>query len=332
MRYRSYANLSDDIREHLWKIQTNSYDLVVGIPRSGMVPAYIIGLHLNCDVTDFGGFLSNIQLQRGIIRKKNTVHGKAHEAKRILLVDDSILSGRSLRSVLKKVPVDLRSRIDTLVVYADQAKRKDVDFVLSAIPEPRVFEWNIFHRDVLKKACVDIDGVLCLDPTEDQNDDGVRYVDFLETAQPFIIPTHPIHSLVTNRLEKYRRHTEAWLKINKIEYQNLIMLDLPTKKARQEQEDYTKHKAEYFASNPELEIFIESDFKQARQISTRAAKAVYCLDSNLMLEPGLALKFKRNWRGAFKEMAHMMLNKLPYQYRRQVISRIKKIITRVRKI
>lgn len=332
MNYKSYADLSEDIRKNLWKIQHNSYDLVVGIPRSGMVPAYMIGLYLNCDVTDFGGFLSNIQPQRGMMRKVNTVHGKVHEAQRILLVDDSILSGLSLRSMLKKVPEDLRSRIDTLAVYADQANRKDVDFVLSVIPEPRVFEWNIFHREVLAKACVDIDGVLCLDPTEDQNDDGGRYIDFLENAQPFIIPTHPIHSLVTNRLEKYRPHTEAWLKINNIEYQNLIMLDLPSKMARLQQADYMEHKSGYFADNPDLEIFIESDLKQAKAISVGSAKAVYCLDANLMLEPGLVMKLKRNWRGAFKTIAHLILGKFPYQYRRKVILVIKRILNNVRKI
>jgi uncharacterized HAD superfamily protein len=37
--------------------------------------------------------------------------------------------------------------------------------------------FSIIQR--LKKACFDIDGVLCADPLPEQNDDGEKYINFL---------------------------------------------------------------------------------------------------------------------------------------------------------
>ena len=53
--YVSFAQLSNAIRSQLYAIPAD-VDLIVGIPRSGMVPAYQIGLFLNrlvCDIDSF---------------------------------------------------------------------------------------------------------------------------------------------------------------------------------------------------------------------------------------------------------------------------------------
>jgi len=42
-----------------------------------------------------------------------------------------------------------------------------------------VFEWNALHHSNPERFCVDIDGVLCRDPTEAENDDGESYLEFL---------------------------------------------------------------------------------------------------------------------------------------------------------
>lgn len=72
---------------------------------------------------------------------------------------------------------------------------------------PRVFEWNVLHHPVLNDACVDIDGVLCRDPTPAENDDGRKYREFLSTVEPTIVPGQRIGHLVTSRLEQYRPKT-----------------------------------------------------------------------------------------------------------------------------
>lgn len=51
---------------------------------------------------------------------------------------------------------------------------------------------------------MDIDGVLCADPTPEENDDGEKYRHFLLNTPPLFIPKVTIGTLVTSRLEKYR--------------------------------------------------------------------------------------------------------------------------------
>lgn len=287
MNYRSFAHLSEDIKRGLRRLQTGNFDLVVGIPRSGMVPAYIVGLYLNVGVTSLDGLLANEAIKRGSTRRARVDLGFTQDASRILLVDDSISSGDSLAQTLAKILPELRDRITTLAIYSSRSERSDVDIFLEHVPEPRVFEWNIFHRSLLGRACVDIDGVLCRDPTAAENDDGDRYTEFLLNADPLILPSYRIHSLVTNRLSKYRPQTEAWLAKHGVEYDNLIMVDLPSAAERQRLGVHSTHKANYYIESG-LAFFIESDSRQAREIARIAKKSVYCVETTQVYSPSLA--------------------------------------------
>ena len=55
MRYVTTAYLSDLVRKNLSKIP-HDIDLVVGVPRSGMLPATMIALALNKRLTDINSF------------------------------------------------------------------------------------------------------------------------------------------------------------------------------------------------------------------------------------------------------------------------------------
>ncbi len=284
MNYKSFADLSNDIRKNISKVQSQQFDLVVGLPRSGMVPAYMIALYLNIECTDLKSFIDNKSLKKGTTRSPKKVLNFPHEAKKILVVDDSIMSGLSLVKDLKMVPNNLRKSITTLVIYSSTSSRNDVDIFFIFLPLPRVFEWNIFHHSILLKTCIDIDGVLCIDPTEDENDDGEKYIEFILNATPLFLPTSRIHSLVTSRLEKYRSETEQWLSKYNIVYDNLIMLDLPSKEERQRLGAHGKHKANYY-KNSDTVFFIESDAGQSSEICYLTGKTVYCVESNRMYNP-----------------------------------------------
>ena len=284
MNFKSYSDLSADIKDNLHIISDKDFDLIVGIPRSGMVPAYMLALYLNIDVLDLAKFCENAELTRGNTRNAKHAIRRAWDARRVLFVDDSILSGRSFADAVQKVPADCHCRIETLAIYSSEKFRQDVDYTFSYLPMPRIFEWNVFHHQALSDACVDIDGVLCVDPTELQNDDGECYRQFLLNAQPLFIPTAPISVLVTNRLEKYRSETEFWLKQHGVEYDKLVMLDLPSKAERQRLGIHAKNKADYFRSSNH-QLFIESEAKQAQYICKRASKAVYCVDNGEFYSP-----------------------------------------------
>ena len=92
MNFKSFNNLAEDIKKNLYKIHLEDYDLVVGIPRSGMIPAYMIGLYLNLLVTDLEGFIKNQSLKKPSVRNLKKLINRPHDARKVLLIDDSIIS------------------------------------------------------------------------------------------------------------------------------------------------------------------------------------------------------------------------------------------------
>lgn len=284
MNYKSFADLSQDIKSNLHKVPSD-VSLIVGIPRSGLLAANLFAVYLNLPMTDFDNFLNQKLLSTGF-RGKN-YERDAFKGK-IMIVDDSIYSGKALRQVKDKIstlPQTKDLEIIYCCVYVYPNCKDMIDLPLVLLDMPRVFEWNIFHHKVLESACVDIDGVLCIDPTHEQNDDGENYLNFLLNASPYIVPKVKINTLVTTRLEKYRPSTEAWLKKHGIQYNELVMLDLPDKAARMKMNNRGGYKAEEFKKRKNCTIFIESERGQAQTIFELSGKTVYCVDTNEMYTP-----------------------------------------------
>ena len=311
MNYKTFNDLNMDINRNLYKIHAGNYDLIVGIPRSGMLAAYIIGLYLNINVTDINSFITNQSLKKSSVRKVKNLLIMPQDAKRILLVDDSIISGNSLSKSLSQIPDQLKDKMTTLVVYSDRSRRDDIDTYLEVLSTPRLFEWNIFHRSILESACVDIDGVLCQDPSHEQNDDGVNYINFLLNAKPHILPSYKIHSIVTSRLEKYRPQTEEWLKKYNIQYENLIKLDLPDKESRLKLNAHATPPASYFNRSKDLQLFIESNGKQAQQIMSITGKPCYSVDDNFMYSPGVINSVLKNPKYLYNNTKNQIAINMP---------------------
>ncbi len=174
-------------------------------------------------------------------------------------------------------------------VYYDSFIKPDlfnkcVDVVFQECPCPRAFQWNILtHPAILPNACVDIDGVVCEDPSEEENDDGKNYIEFLNKAKPRLsIPNNVrISCFVTSRLEKYRKYTENWLK-KYFDYGELVMLDLPSKEERLRLNAHASFKASVFSTRQEL-YFIESNLNQAIEIKNKTGKLVFCTENMMFV-------------------------------------------------
>jgi len=279
MEYRSMADLTKIIKQNLYKVPTG-IDLVVGVPRSGLLVANLIALHLNLPLVDLEGFCE----QRIFCGGERLIAGKSFsEVKNILVVEDSVLTGKSIKQAKSRIDgLFPEKRITYLAAFIVPDAISMVDLFFDVCPFPRVFEWNIMHHSFLAHCCVDIDGVLCYDPEEAENDDGENYLSFLKNPKLLARPTKIIGCLVTNRLEKYRSLTEDWLAMNNIIYDRLVMMDLPTGQARQRLNAYAEFKAlAYLRYNAEL--FIESSLWQAKMISELSGKPVYCVESNQMI-------------------------------------------------
>ncbi len=294
MNYRSLNDLSRLSTAGACQIP-NDVELVVGIPRSGMLAASIIALKLNIPLTDVQSFLRNDELKKGKTRTyKHASLTRAWDAKKILLVDDSICSGNSLRDAVDQVKAAFAGEVVTLAAFAEKHNRHMVDIHFELVEQPRMFEWNIMHHPYLAQACLDIDGVLCVDPTSEENDDGPNYRSFLGKTQPLFIPSVEVGHLVTSRLEKYRAQTEGWLERHGVRYGKLHMLDLPALEERHRLKIHHEFKADIYSKEPLARLFIESEKKQAIEIMTLTGKPVYCIETNELYRPGELSLLKAN--------------------------------------
>lgn len=278
MNYRNIADLNNIILKRL-SIIPRDFDLIVGVPRSGMLPANLLSLYLNRPYTDIHSFLNGHIYKAGARSQFFDIS----EFKKILVVDDSIASGSAMVEVKESLK-HLESKFDIkyCAVYIIAGKEKMVDYYFEIVPLPRYFQWNILNHTTLEKACFDIDGVLCADPLPEQNDDGPKYIDFILNAPPLFIPGSKIGTVVTSRLEKYRKETEIWLKANNIKYNDLIMLDLPNMEARQRANNHGDHKAKAYMSKPYV-LFVESEYHQAVEINRLSKKPVLCTENFEMI-------------------------------------------------
>lgn len=294
MRYRSFVDLSRTVQENLHRIPRD-VELVVGIPRSGLLPATMVALALNLPLADIDGLLVGRTLGAGHTRRRGLFDRSAGEFRRILVVDDSVRTGDSIREARGRLSaLPNPDRFLFCAVYGDDNVHPDLDLVMEAVPTPRIFQWNLMHHEVASRSCFDIDGVLCFDPTHDQNDDGERYIAFLNDARPLMTPTHRLGHLVTSRLERYRSQTEAWLATQGIEYDKLWMLDLPTAEARRRAGLHGRFKAEVYRSL-DAELFIESEERQAIEIARLSGKPVLSIESQSVIDPSRSAEFLRRF-------------------------------------
>lgn len=280
LSFKTYGNLARDVR---WAIKflPNDIDLIVGVPRSGMIPAYIIAAFLNLPVSSLDEYLNDITPSSGdrpVVYKRNNF-----EKKKVLVVDDSVNSGSAMGKVKRRL--EEKDKGDNYVffaAYATNQGKKFVDYYAFSCEQPRIFQWNYLYHTILQNACFDVDGVLCIDPTPEQNDDGEKYIDFILNAKPLYIPNYKIKALVTSRLEKYRKETEEWLKKNNVQYEELYMLDLPNQKERIRQRAHGKFKSKIYSQLEGCYLFVESEREQAIEIANATNKPVICLPTDEM--------------------------------------------------
>jgi uncharacterized HAD superfamily protein len=264
MNFVNYTQLVRDITNWLPRLPYD-IDAVIPVPRSGIIPSTVIALARNIGVADYqGGCTGGFRFEKKEIRKA-------------LVLDDSALTGKAIVKA-RKLTSSLPFECIYGAVYVSQRARPHLDVFFKLLETPRLFEWNVFHHSILKSSCVDIDGVLCEDPTARQNDDGPRYEKFLYTARPLYVPRVKVAALVTNRLEKYRKQTEAWLRNYNVDYDKLIMHPAKSKQERIATASHASHKANAYSAGP-YRLFIESSLKQATAIKQLTGKPVLSIES-----------------------------------------------------
>jgi hypoxanthine phosphoribosyltransferase/uncharacterized HAD superfamily protein len=268
INFRSFADMNLAIVNNLHRIDRTKFDVVVGIPRSGMIPASLICTHLQKPLSDVESFAAGRAYERFNIQ----AHGR-----RVLLVDDSVNKGRAMEYAVNRIKARASSiiRLGVYGPYQLVSPQLVVDISLEHCQGPRVFQWNMWKHIRLSRWSFDFDGVFCRDPTNDENDDGPKYENFLRNVEPVFIPSRDIGHIITGRLEKYRSLTEGWLAKYGIKYASLQMMPYLSKQERMEAGGRGAWKASVL-KRLESEFYIESNPKQAGIIARETGLQVWC--------------------------------------------------------
>lgn len=285
MHYRSISDMNAAILKNMHRLPRD-LDLVVGVPRSGLLAANLLALLGNLRLTDLDSYVEGRTYTSGTTKAAG-MREVGPGPRKVLVLDDSISGGHAMTAARRRVEeAGLADEVTFGAVYGAEPSHPEADIVFETVPQPRVFQWNFMHHVVLERACVDIDGVLCHDPSESENDDGPAYLRFLTEARPLYGMTHPIGTLVTSRLERYRPQTEAWLAGLGLRYDKLVMLDLPSQAERRRLGAHGSFKADHYRQSDAV-LFIESENRQAQTIAQASGKPVLCLETHTLIEPSL---------------------------------------------
>jgi uncharacterized HAD superfamily protein/adenine/guanine phosphoribosyltransferase-like PRPP-binding protein len=279
MNYKSVKDLRNVIISGL-DLVPQDVDLVLGVPESGMLAATFLALSLNLPVMRSERIGRHCGIRHGRTREMKRNLTNIEQANHLLVVDDIVRTGRTLEAVKRRITESgFVGRVTYCAIYSEGEGSDHVDIVferLTSYPQS-YFEWNIQRSGILAECCIDIDGVICIDPQRSQNDgDGPAYHKFLETAQLLSSPNGELGYLVTSRLERYREHTEHWLRANNIRYKELHMLDLPDAETRRRLRAASKHKAKTYRAFPEALLFVESSVGESIEIARETGRPVLC--------------------------------------------------------
>lgn len=254
MEYRSVADLNRLVLQWTRSLP-GDIDLVVGIPRSGMLAANMLALHLHLPLTDVQGLCAGRLMASG----QRHAGGRDLAGKRkVLVVDDSICSGDALdeaKSRIEAAALPHEVQYGAVIASPEAVRAGKISLFAEAVPMPRIFEWNIMHAPSLSRACIQLEGVLCPD-----GDSGAP-----------VWPSYQVGWIVSSRPESRRSETERWLRDQGIGYGKLLMGCSDLAEA-------------YRTLQPE--VLVMHGAAEASDVASRSGGPVFSTESRSMAYPG----------------------------------------------
>lgn len=285
MEYISYQKLIEDIKINFIKVPKDILG-VIGVPRSGMLPATIIANQLNVGLCTINEFVE----KGAIIFDKN--HGnrklRSVQSKKILVVDDTCYNGTETKKNRAKLScfneeyefvymciyLEGNCIVDKpdlyLVNIVDKVKNSGFDICL--------YEWNLFSNPaIMEKTIFDLDGVLCAEPPDERN--LTDYLHYINNPIPLIVPTLDRITVCTYRLIKYKEETLKFLDNVGLTEKMVYMFNSNTYEERSKTPPYV-YKSYIYNKLSDYKLFVESNDNQAREICKITKKPVYCVETN----------------------------------------------------
>jgi hypoxanthine phosphoribosyltransferase len=240
---------------------------IVGMPRSGMIPASIIAtmLHLPLWQITKDGQLS--RLGAGY-REASLVKDRGRQY--FAVIDDTVYSGNSM--MIARNYMGSRNAVYA-AVYVNPKSPTVVKYHARQLPSPHLLEWNLanngpFYGKAHDKifgsgVATDLDGII----VHDEFSGG-------PPGTPYMVPKSDIAKLiVTGRPESHRQQTESMLRSLGVRWHGLKMF--PGQKTPEDYREIAEFKASVFLES-NCGLFLESYPAQAELIYQLSGRPVIC--------------------------------------------------------
>lgn len=243
------------------------YDLLIGVPRSGLMVASFMSTELNIPLS-----------VPEILPSYWSTKSDPRPINNILIVEDGATLGTHLIPVKEKT---VRT-FPTALVHIGALYSVDGGISLDTWGTKvhswkSVLEWDLSDSRPYQNIAVDMDGVLCQECPPCLTED--EYINWMETATPHLIPPYQIEAVITSRREKYRAITEGWLRRNGVRYVHLLM----DPSIKDSDRDFIGWKIRCI-NYRKPQVFIESDERIAQVIHWKTGVPVICSTSMKMFQ------------------------------------------------
>lgn len=274
MTWIDWGRLAADCRSMAERLRHLEPIGVLGIARSGMVPAGMLAQMLDCHLGEVESFVRSggTFMRPG---RRGVAAGRTHT---VLVVDDSTYAGQAMelaKASLSSLPF-VRIPFRFGAVYATPDNHDRLDFHGAVVESPRIFAWNWLSHDILRDAMFDMDGVLCQDPvTSDLH--VAKHQAELKVLPQLYIPKRPIGQVVTGRLAAQATITANWLKDKNVQTLRPVLCSPFATATERAVHGPARWKGETYRDADWAKLFVESDRDQVDQIHKVSGKPVLCI-------------------------------------------------------
>lgn len=255
-------------------------DLVVGVSRSGLLPASLIAYHRHLP-------LRAVSRARGVVDMGHGVRLEDRPAappRHVLLIDDTVANGTEMRACAPIVRAAFpHAGLTRAVVYAAPQAMDAIDLCAATYPGSHFLAWNWTNSGAGSACGYDVDGLLCRDFTPEECRSEASYLAAMAAmpASPYLPRRRPIPMICTARPESARSVTLGWLARWGASVENLWMWPGdPHPRA----EDVASWKAMHYKASGCV-LFAESEPAQAEIIVRESGKPVLCPILERVLRP-----------------------------------------------
>ncbi|MFT8438263.1 MAG: phosphoribosyltransferase [Oenococcus sp.] len=254
--YRTIDDLNNLIKENLARLQSYNFDLIVGLPRRGMIPATLIGLFLNKPVVSFNELNANMASEKIGYRLQEESAKFPKSYSNILLVDDSTDEGTVFEQAAAKLDDATAKKVTTLSVYATEKGGHRVDLHLETLEEPKLYEWNILHKKAaLADAAMRFEGIIATNALTGE-------------WIPVTLPSYPIKVIYSGLREKHCDKLESFLNRHGVHFDELKMEIVSSRQLKQ------------IVADEKIDLVYENDMFITRDLADTVA--VYNVAGNFL--------------------------------------------------